>query len=240
MLFIFFAKLFSLHKDVTWHATSGSECDEIRSVFGDYARIKIAGNLQYKNTSNSLHRIEKKRGILKMFFLSRISQKKNLLFSLEVLSRFKTDAKIEFDIIGPIENKEYWNLCLKEIGVLPRNFTVNYLGPIPSSETSAKISAYHFLFLPTQNENYGHVIMESWMNGKPVIISDQTPWRDLQSKGAGWDISLNKSAEFVNALEIAANMDQEEYNRISASSFQLAQNHILNPEIIDQNRQLFT
>jgi hypothetical protein len=33
--------------------------------------------------------------------------------------------------------------------------------------------------------------VESWGYGRPVIISDKTPWRDLQSAGLGYDLPLN-------------------------------------------------
>ena len=37
-----------------------------------------------------------------------------------------------------------------------------------------------FLILPTKGENFGHVIAESLSASLPVIISQNTPWRNLQ------------------------------------------------------------
>lgn len=44
--------------------------------------------------------------------------------------------------------------------------------------------------MPTFNENYGHAIVESFVAGLPVVISDRTPWRNLEKINAGWDIPL--------------------------------------------------
>ena len=33
-----------------------------------------------------------------------------------------------------------------------------------------------------QHENFGHVIVESWQNGCPVLISENTPWKNLESQ----------------------------------------------------------
>ncbi len=78
------------------------------------------------------------------------------------------------------------------------------------------------MVLPTLNENFGHVIWESLAAGCPVLLSDQTPWRDLSSKGAGWDIPLNSPEIFVEQLQRVAQMTEEELNRYRQAAFALA------------------
>ena len=56
------------------------------------------------------------------------------------------------------------------------------------------------MILPTFNENYGHVILESLTAGCPVIISDQTHWLTLSEKKAGWDLSLSDQQQFVDVI----------------------------------------
>ena len=48
------------------------------------------------------------------------------------------------------------------------------------------------MFLPTFAENYGHSIVEALSVGTPMLISDNSPWKNLQEKGFGWEISLNE------------------------------------------------
>ena len=49
---------------------------------------------------------------------------------------------------------------------------------------------YHFFILPTLGENFGHVFIEALAAGCPLIISNRTPWLELEKKGIGWDIPL--------------------------------------------------
>jgi glycosyltransferase involved in cell wall biosynthesis len=93
--------------------------------------------------------------------------------------------------------------------------------------------------LPTFHENFGHVFIESWSNGCPVIISDQTPWRNLEEKGIGWDISLKEKSKFIKAIEEAASMNQEDYSRMSEAAFDFAKSFRENPAVLEANRKLF-
>src|SRR5690554_3361323 len=70
---------------------------------------------------------------------------------------------------------------------------------------------YHAVFLPSRGEKFGHVILESFMAGRPVVIGDQTPWRNLAEKQAGWDVPLADQAAFAEALTRLAAMAQDEY-----------------------------
>ncbi|MFZ9090683.1 MAG: glycosyltransferase, partial [Planctomycetaceae bacterium] len=60
---------------------------------------------------------------------------------------------------------------------------------------------------PTQGENFGHAIFESLAVGTPVLISDQTMWRELAAQSAGWDLSLDDLSSFSEALQEFARMD---------------------------------
>ena len=61
------------------------------------------------------------------------------------------------------------------------------------SESLAKNDLF---FFPAHGENYGHVIAEAMAAGCPVLISDQTAWRNLEEKGAGWDLPLDAPGRF--------------------------------------------
>jgi glycosyltransferase involved in cell wall biosynthesis len=73
----------------------------------------------------------------------------------------------------------------------------------------------HFFVLPTLNENFGHAIIEALANGCPVIISDQTPWHDLEENGAGWVIPLKDKAKWSEILSEANEMSRNEYMEMS-------------------------
>jgi glycosyltransferase involved in cell wall biosynthesis len=101
------------------------------------------------------------------------------------------------------------------------------------------MSHYHLSVLLTFNENYGHSIVESMAAGCPVLISDQTIWKHLAEKNAGWDIALNKEDEIMNAIYNACNWNQEEFNQFSKGALTFAQQIFDDKEGVEQNKKLF-
>jgi glycosyltransferase involved in cell wall biosynthesis len=95
------------------------------------------------------------------------------------------------------------------------------------------------MFMPTAGENFGHIILQSLSAGCPVIISDQTPWKDLQNKNAGWDLSLESSIMFADVIDMCARLGQSDYNRLSEAAFDLGRKYYENSEILEQNKHLF-
>ncbi len=47
-------------------------------------------------------------------------------------------------------------------------------------------------------------------SGCSVIISDQTPWNDINERKIGWAISLNDEEKFVKAIQKVVDMDAKE------------------------------
>ena len=108
-LFILFFRLLGFHKKIIWHATDDTEKDEINRHFGSKVRVVLAPNLIGKS---NFEFIQKQRLVVRLnVFLSRISAKKNLLYALDVISRLNIKTKIDFSIIGPVEEVNYWNDC---------------------------------------------------------------------------------------------------------------------------------
>ena len=47
-----------------------------------------------------------------------------------------------------------------------------------------------------------------WIAGLPVVISDRTPWRNLEQSGVGADLLLEDEAAFLRALARYQAMDE--------------------------------
>ncbi|MEM5611233.1 glycosyltransferase [Bacillus thuringiensis] len=146
--------------------------------------------------------------------------KKNLKGALTFLKGIT--GNITFDIYGPIENQNYWSACRNIIESLPNNVQVNYMGQVNNNKVHPLFSNYNAFLFPTFGENYGHVIVESLLAGCPVIISDQTPWKNLKNEGAGWTIPLEKEETFISALNDIVHMDSEEFQKLSRSASKYA------------------
>ena len=144
----------------------------------------------------------KSPGRLRAVFASRIAPPKNLLFLLEVLAGYA--GNVHLDIIGPLEDPDYWARCRAQIQRLPAGVTVEYTGEAAHGDLQLRLSTYDALILPTVGENFGHIVIEALAAGCPVLISDRTPWRHLAARGVGWDVALDHRAWAAALAECAA------------------------------------
>ena len=141
-----------------------------------------------------------KKNYLKLIFFSRIDNKKNLKFLIECLSTSTFYFHIQFDVVGPISNKSYWNECLKLSRNLPENIKFNYLGNYSPDQLYDLIPIYDLFVFPTYGENFGHVIFESIRLGTPVITSIYTPW-DKNENGILNTFRLDNFDEWLLEIE---------------------------------------
>lgn len=217
--------LFVYHKiglcdRVVFHATNAYEKKSISNYFKNNSSIEIS-NFPSKVKKSSVS-LEKRKGALKLIFISRICKTKNLKYILDILLKVNPANKYSINIYGPIEDEEYFRQCLLIAKNLPENIELIYRGILPNELVVAQVEKHHFFILPTLGENFGHAIFESFAAGRPVIISDQTPWRDLKEQKVGFDISLNGISDFVSAIEFAASMEQDEFDKWCESSLEYA------------------
>ena len=66
-----------------------------------------------------------------------------------------------------------------------------------------------FLF-PSGGENFSHVIYESLSVGTTVLISKNTPWKNLQKKGLGWDVDIRKINKFVSIIQNYSELSKDQ------------------------------
>jgi glycosyltransferase involved in cell wall biosynthesis len=246
------------YRGIIWHASSSFEEADIRRSMGNltvvdsasllpggsevYANsragvIVIAKNMQLMPERGEGKKQQKRAGQLRGVFVSRISPEKNLLFALRMLQGLSGD--VYFDIYGPVGNAEYWNKCKKVIDTLPSNVRVEYMG-IVEHERVGKVFAEHDLFLlPSLGENYSHVTCEALSAGCPVLISDRTPWRNLEEKGVGWDIPLEEEERFRAVLQQCVDADGDWYATLVDRAAEYGKMAASDPAIIEENRRMF-
>ena len=234
-------KAVGLFADITWQASSPFEADHIRQAMGGTAsRVVIAPNLPPVATSAADERAPSTRAPgdpLRVSFISRILPNKNVDFALRVLR--ETSAPVVFDIFGPIEDATYWRACEELIAQLPANVTARYHGSIEHARVSEVLRDSDLFLLPTQRENFGHSILEALLAGTPVVIANTTPWRNLESAGVGWDLSLDDLRGFVAAVETASTMDETRYAQWRQHVRDYALRVSQNAEVLQANRRLF-
>jgi glycosyltransferase involved in cell wall biosynthesis len=245
-------------RGIIWHASSKFEEADIRRSMGDLTVIESAnlmpcGSEAYRNSRAGIiviaknmqltlervggEKLRKRVGQLRCVFISRISPEKNLLFALRMMQGLT--GEVTFDIYGPVGNAEYWNKCKAAIAALPANVRVQYMGII-EHERVGEVFAQHDLFLlPSLGENYSHVTCEALSAGCPVLISDRTPWRNLQEKGVGWDVPLEDEGRFHAILQRCVDADGEWYAGLEVRAAEYGNVAASDPSIIDENRRMF-
>lgn len=246
--FVKLAHLMGLYRGIMWHASTELEAVDIKRVLGSRSfpisideNVTVApdllddGGLRTRITDTEKTR---DREQLSVCFLSRISPKKNLDFALRVLAR--VSVPVQFTIYGPQEDRVYWRMCQELIEQLPRHIDATFIGGVPHEQVRATLAKHDLFFLPTRGENFGHVFLEAWSAGLPVLVSDQTPWRGLEQRQLGWDISLDLPDEFARVLENAAKFDDVQWGQMRQCCLQFASEQAKGDESMARNRRLFS
>jgi glycosyltransferase involved in cell wall biosynthesis len=258
LVYIKLSTWLGFYRGIIWHASTNLEEADIRRSMGNIPTVDSASFLSGSSKAygggmrgaiaiaKDMHKIperdaaikmRKRSGQLRAVFVSRISPEKNLLFALRVIQGLT--GEVTFDIYGPIGNIQYWNKCKTAIAALPANVRVQYMGMI-EHERVGEVFAQHDLFLlPSLGENYSHVTCEALSAGCPVLISDRTPWRNLQEKGVGWDVPLEDEGRFRAILQQCVDADGEWYAGLEARAAEFGNLAASDPSIFEENLKIF-
>lgn len=235
-LFFIMTKTTGLFKNVTWHASSKIESEEIRKAFGKKADIMIAPNFSYLPKENSNY-LEKSIGSLNLICVGRIAPIKNIDFLINVLSSLT--GQVNCKIIGPAEDCTYFELCQKLANELPENIKVSFIKGVNHIELDALHKESHAFISPSKNENFGHSIVEALGHGCPIIISDKTPWKYLADKNIGADLAIDEKL-FIEAISKITEMDDTEFKTLRSNARNEAVKIFNSGEILAQYKNLFS
>ncbi len=216
LLFLSFARMVDLYKGVRFQATNEEEAKDVRMHILKHAELAVVPNLSRKVAAERVP-ISKEAGTVKLVSVARIAVEKNTLLAIESLRN--VNGKVQFDLYGPIYDQSYWAKCQEAIAVLPAQVKVEWKNTVPPEEVPGILAAHHAIFMPSAGENFGHTMLEALSAGRPLLISDRTPWRGLEPEHAGWDLQLDRPEGFTEAVERLCGMDQESYDRWSHGAF---------------------
>ncbi|MBN1394322.1 MAG: glycosyltransferase family 4 protein [Pirellulales bacterium] len=240
LAFLALAGSVGLYHGVVWHVSSEFERRDVQTALRlDDRSISafIAPNISAPPADQSRRRTRKPSDRLQVVFLSRISPKKNLDGALRILQG--VDAPLDLHIYGPREDMAYWNVCEREMQKLPSHVSATYHGLVEHAEVANVMRSHDLFFLPTHGENFGHVIAEALGQGCPALIADNTAFRGLESKYAGWDLPLEDVDGFRRILHECAAMPPEEWRRWSDGARELIVQRAADGRILDKYRRAF-
>jgi polysaccharide export outer membrane protein len=81
-------------------------------------------------------------------------------------------------------------------------------------------------------------IFEALAVGCPILISDQTPWRDLSEKKAGIDLSLSRT-KFTEAMQYFVDMEDAAWQAYRKGALAVATDYLRNMNSLNAYQDLF-
>ncbi len=196
-LVLFFYKL--IKSRLVFHATSTDERNNIRDRLGN-VRIVVQANF-----ISAIYK--KKKGLVNrdLLFLGRINPIKNIHLLIEAAAKseqfWKSDSKI---ILAGQARLKYEITYLNEledlIDKMGMTERVVFLGHVENERKERLLQDSFFLVLPSKSENFGNVVVESLINGTPVIASMGTPWEALNQYSAGLWIDVDDLRATINRV----------------------------------------
>lgn len=212
MPFLKIMKMIGMFRGLYFHATLQEEIDNLNKYLG-IEKDKCFLLPNFPSAPVRRNDYVKESGKIKILFLSRIQEKKNLYDAIRIVNQLK--GEVLFDIYGPVESPVYWEKCQSEMEKAPDNVKIEYKGALAPAEAKKTYSHYDCLLFPTLSENYGHVIAEALLHECPVVISKgTTPWDDVADYDAGGVAELGNTEGFVFELEKISKMDCKEYHQL--------------------------
>ncbi|SUI48672.1 glycosyltransferase family 4 protein [Shewanella baltica] len=240
-IFLKFINAFGLYKNIIFQATSESERSDfisnISTVFKDIYLVQDPVSMPLTTISKIHSSKNELNNVLTIALIGRISAVKNIDFALKILKLVKSEVALS--IFGPIEDYEYWEVCLRIVKTLPKNVTVIYEGALSPDDLYTRLSSFDLLLHPSKGENFGHVIYEALSLGVPVLISDKTPWVNLEKLNIGWDVSLGQPDKFAYYIDAYSVLEHNIRNEMKNSALKYAYK-IYSNSSVNQNMNLFS
>jgi len=233
ILFLNIARWLGIFEGVRWHASTTDERQEVLDYMPN-AEVCIGQDLPISAPPANPPR---PADAWRIVMVGRIHRVKNLAFGLKSLLEAPSARPIEVDFIGPVEDDSYASE-LQAIAAASADANVRFLGGIPPTELRPHFQSAHYLLSSTTQENFGHSIVEAWAHGCPVLISDRTPWRDLEAKGIGWDWALEQET-WHEGLTQALALNPEQWTEKSEASRAFFSDYVRSAESERANLALF-
>ncbi len=237
--FLAFLRLLGIPGKIAFHATDEQEKKDIRFHFPKAGPVTLIPNFSPAPDPHTFP-LAKTSGELHCVFIGRIMDIKNLAFFTGLLPQLPENIRLIFSIYGSVENEPYWEAIREKIGGFSSNIRVTYHGPVPHAEVRGVLDKHHLFILPTRGENFGHAIFEAFAAGRPVLISDKTPWRELQNKKAGWDLPIDQPTAWLEALVTAAGWNQDAFEQASVAALAVATDYQAGTDLTAAYQQLFS
>ena len=234
-IFLLLSRWMNWFGHVQWHATNEEEAEEIRNVYGAKSMVHVAANLPAAIKPRDVH--HRSEGQINLVTVARVSPEKGILEGAKILRDSKTPIK--WTLYGVNQNSGYLNQIQSILEDGNSKVQFSFEGEISPTQLSKTLPSFDYFFSPTLGENYGHAIVEALVIGLPVLISDRTPWNEINQYNAGWAISLDQNEEWQKAIRQMDSLSEDKYQAMCKSAIKFAESHIHDSSEIGKYKQMF-
>jgi glycosyltransferase involved in cell wall biosynthesis len=127
-------------------------------------------------------------GKVSLLSVGRIEERKGLHITLQALIQLNTKFSVEFNIVGKVIDKEYYQVLLNLAQNLPARVKVNFKGAISQNELEliyrdCDIFIHSSVPMDLSSEGFGLVILEASSRNIPVVVADTDALTEVVSHG---------------------------------------------------------
>lgn len=186
------------------HATSEKEIEDLykiqlrpKNIYIIPNFINCPGSLFHQDLTSKNAGITKEKNTFRFLFLSRIDEKKGIDLLFKALSRTKFAWTLS--IAGQGCPDYIWSLKNLSFHLNIHQY-INWAGYLNEPEKFDFIQKHDLLVLPSQNENFANVVIESLASGTPVLLTREVGLANyVLQHNLGW-ICKSNIADLTHTL----------------------------------------
>ena len=222
-------------KGVSFHFTSHVEERDFVDVMGVASDRHVAANVV--SIPAFACSDDARVSVCRLAFVGRVSPIKNLDVAIRALNH--VTAPVTLRIFGSVESAGYLAACLAALDRSRTHVHVVYEGELAPHAVHQVWQTTDMLFLPSQSENFGHAIFEALSHGVPALIGDNTPWRNLEVREAGFDLPVADEKAFARKIDVFAGLDASARHRFRLGARRCAQEWVDSAAAVETTQKMF-
>lgn len=226
-----------LLKHCYFHTTSLKEEKDMRTLLNPKKLTTIFNLVELPWKQTELLNLQQKsfNSIFKIIFLSRIEQKKGLELLFSILSKISFPYHLQIAGTGETDYIEELKQLSRQLGIEQH---ISWLGMLNKEEKFLQLAQNDLFVLPSYDENFANVVIESLFTGTPVLITENVGLSDYVSeKDLGWVCARTEKDLFKKLNEAFNDINKHviDYKRIQDTIV----NDFREEELVDQYWRMY-